>query len=220
MRGSELPTVGWTGRFHPESEFARLLAAQADEVANAARILGSALRGGNGEVADAVVREHVRRSAAYRRALSQNLDRVFTVRFDRRSMLGLAKNFDETAGSIRTTCWHLGGGGGAGGPEGALEQAELLERLCTGRAVRVRRPWQAPSDMPHPDAAQAGARALRAASLSRLFGGNRDVSDVLLGRDVHNALAQAVSHAARAATSLDALVASGWPGPRRLAFQS
>ena len=198
--------------FHP------LFRRQAAIVAEAAEILTRALRDYHDPTAlSTKVRELEHVGDDLNHEIVARLDTTFVTPFDRHAIHDLASGLDDVLDLIEEVAdkfvlYRL-----EEPPSGAAEQAELLSRSC-GVLVEAIDHLERPSELrPYPaelHRLEKEGDMLVRNLIQRLFdGATEDVRPVLIGKEIHDGLEDAIDRTDKVGQILDSLALSYGPGP-------
>ena len=196
--------------------FYSLFIRQAALVAEAANVLAHELRDfRDPDGTSAKLRDLEHAGDDINHEIMARLENTFVTPFDRHAIHELASGLDDVLDLIEEVADKFVLYGLAQPPAGAAEQADLLSRSC-GVIVEAVAHLQRPSELrPYPaqlHRLEKEGDALVRASIQRLFEGATDVRPLLIGKEIHEDLEDAIDRTDKVGRVLDGLALSYGPG--------
>lgn len=201
-----------------DTGFYPLFRRQAAIVTEAAGILSSDLRDYHEPTAlSTKVRELEHAGDDLNHEITARLDTTFVTPFDRHTIRALASGLDDVLDLIEEVSDKFALYRLEEPPSGAAEQAELLARSC-GVLVEAIDHLVRPSELrPYPaelHRVEKEGDTLARRLIQRLFDdATEDIRPVLIGKEIHDGLEDAIDRADRVGQILDSLALSYGPGP-------
>lgn len=200
-----------------ETGFYPLFTRQAAIVAEAADLLAHELRDYRDPAGtSARLRDMEHAGDELNHEIMARLENTFVTPFDRHAIHALASGLDDVLDLIEEVADKFVLYGVERPPAGTAEQAELLARSCAVIVEAIGHLDRPSKLRPYPaelHRLEKEADTLVRASIQRLFDGATDIRPLLIGKEIHDGLEDAIDRTDKVGRVLDNLALSHGPGP-------